>query len=516
MTRTFQRQETQIYSSDVYDDTVAPTEAAYETNPLNLETDLTNLRSTHKNLKGTTNWWDAPTRNVETINTDLGNIETQMIVCNASVLTNITVPATQNWKLLSVAGSEAPTEVAAVAVTVEGAIVAQSALSGVGFDVAEATLAVSGPNVLSPLNKLIIRDAITKQIPQSGDRDIFGLLQYESTGADGAAFNDTVSGNRGKITFVRINAAGTALEACPVADIENIVVEYNYNFQRQFQNLDRNCFVSSRGFVDQVASVDVTRKNAYDNQGTNPVELANNATLDIGATFDWALRDAANADLFRLAEGSGGGTTTLTVGADVDVYQNDAVDVDFANGITVDEGSGSPVDIGITDGHVETSAGNLHIQAAAEIFFDDVNQPGSWAQTDGVKLSETPTEWTDYETAFGGEVSLLNAIVQANTSITVRTKTQAVITANEVADTDISGPSNDNNLDVDLHDMSGGTFVDDHDIYLNGNLLRNGVNAAANEDVYPGTSLINGQLKFEFAVKGGGTKPDVLTVISYE
>ena len=41
-------------------------------------------------------------------------------------------------------------------------------------------------------------------------------------------------------------------------------------------------------------------------------------------------------------------------------------------------------------------------------------------------------------------------------------------------------------------------------------LLRSGANAAANNDVYPGTSLANGQLKFEFAL----TTNDVLTVMS--
>jgi hypothetical protein len=52
--------------------------------------------------------------------------------------------------------------------------------------------------------------------------------------------------------------------------------------------------------------------------------------------------------------------------------------------------------------------------------------------------------------------------------------------------------------------------VDDHDIYLNGALLRSGADASANNDVYPGTSLVAGQLKFEFPVKIN----DVICVIS--
>lgn len=512
--RTFVRQDTQVRSSDVYDDTIVPSEAAFETNPVHIETDLNNIRSAHKNLKGTTNWWDTPTRDVETINTAVDGIENSVILCNASVLTNITVPGGQNWKILSVAGSEAPTENAAVGATTEGAVVAQSALSGAGFDVAEAALVVAGPDPLSPLNRLIIRDAVTKQPIQSSDRDVFGLLQYESTGVDGAAFNDTVSGNRVKITFVRINAGGTAYEVVPVADIAGRVIEYNYHFNRLFKNLDRNCFVSSRGFVDQTASIDVTRKNAYDNQGTTPVELANNADLDLGAGIEWAIRDALNADLFRIIEDSTGSGTTVQLHSDVDVFDVDALVNNFAQGVSTATGKTRPIDIGVTDGVIESTAGDLMVKAAAELLLDDVNQTGStWAQ-DGIKLSETTQEWDDFETRFG-EVSLLNAIIQADQNPAQRTKTQAVITANVSANNDVSGPSNDNNLDVDLHDLSTGNFVDDHEFYLNGLLLRNGADAAANNDIYPGTSLANGQVRFEFDVKGTGGNPDVLTAISY-
>jgi hypothetical protein len=42
--------------------------------------------------------------------------------------------------------------------------------------------------------------------------------------------------------------------------------------------------------------------------------------------------------------------------------------------------------------------------------------------------------------------------------------------------------------------------------------MRNGANSAANHDVYPGTSPANGDLKFEFALKGTGSHPDVITM----
>ena len=124
-------------------------------------------------------------------------------------------------------------------------------------------------------------------------------------------------------------------------------------------------------------------------------------------------------------------------------------------------------------------------------------------------LSDTSDEWSDFETAFG-EVSILNAIVQAKNT-TGRRKVVSVVTVNAAADVNVSGPANDNNLSVNLGDLSDGAFVTDYDIFHNGNMQANGTNAAANQDVYPGTSLANGQLKFEKKMKVG----DVLTVIDW-
>ena len=59
MSRTFVRQDAQIRQSVTYDDTIVPSEAAFETNPTNIETDLNNIRSQVHNLLDvqTSNWW---------------------------------------------------------------------------------------------------------------------------------------------------------------------------------------------------------------------------------------------------------------------------------------------------------------------------------------------------------------------------------------------------------------------------------------------------------------------------
>jgi len=59
--------------------------------------------------------------------------------------------------------------------------------------------------------------------------------------------------------------------------------------------------------------------------------------------------------------------------------------------------------------------------------------------------------------------------------------------------------------------MSTGTFLIDYDVYLNGALLRPEAAYPGANDYGPGTSLANGQLKFEFKVKVA----DVICVIPW-
>jgi hypothetical protein len=518
MARSLLRQDTQIHNSEAYLDTVAAG-ATLESSAVTLEDDLNALRSqVHRILDATAsgNWYDAiatvnsKTRSILQLNTDLNDLEEKKILCRANVLTDVAVPASQNWVILNVAGSEAPTQVAAVSGTTNGAVVAQSALSGAGFNVHEL-IEVAGPDATNPKNLVVVRSAANGQKIQSSGRDVFGLLQYESTGTNGGAFNDTSAGNRVKISFVRLNSGLNDLEAVPVADIESQSINYHYVFRSNLDAMTEDATISNLNFVDHSASVDVTRQNAYTNQGTTPVELANNADLDLGTSIQWAIRDVANTDLLNITEGSAGGTTTMTIGTDVDSYQN-AVDVDFNAGITANEGGTRPIAVGVTDGVIATTAGDLRVLGFAELYLDDGNQTGStWAQTSGIKLSDTTAEWDAFETNFG-EVSLLQALNTAYTGGgSTMTKYVAAATTDVAADTDVGGPSSANNLDADLGDYSSVTFLTDVDVFLNGQLLRNGANAAANNDVYPGTTPADGELRFEFGIRGGAI-PDVVTM----
>ena len=511
MSRTFLRQESQIYPTLDFDDTLA-SGVTLQSGSASIEGDLNSLRSQTKRILGTTNWYDALSgRNLTVLDTDLADIEGKKQLRRVQILTDISVTAAQNWELLVVASSETPTVVAAVAPTQNGAVVAQSALNGAGFNVHEL-IEVAGQNAISPKNLVLVRDAATGQKIQSAGRDVFALIQYESTGADGGAFNDTSAGNRAKLSFVRLNAGLDDLEACPVGDIAGKTINYSYAARINFDAMPEDAHISPEmAFIDQAASVDVTRQNAYNNQGATPVDLTTDAILDLeGASLAWRVRDDLQANLFSVVEGSAGGTSEVTIATDVDLFNVDAIVNDFARGLRVATGT-QRINIGETAGLIEsTGANDLRILGAAELFLDDGNQTGStWAQTNGIKLSDTTAEWDLFETNFG-EVSLLNALNQAYAAVSPVTKTYAVVTANVNADVDVGGVAGGANLNAQLPDMSGGSFLVDYDVYLNGQLLRPGANSSSNNDYYPGGSLANGQLRFEFKLKVN----DVICVIA--
>jgi hypothetical protein len=513
MARTFLRQVFQIRNSGVYDDTVAAG-STLESAPTTLEDDLNGLRSQMKRAiwdDGAGNWYDdIPTINgkkraIRDLNADLDDIEEKKFLFHAQgsvTLTDLTVGAGENWYVLNAAGSQTPTETAAVgAGTANGAVVA--VLPG---DVGSHSLVeVAGPNAISPKNLVLIRQADDpNQTIQSAGRDIYGLLQAESGTVDGDTFNDTTK--QVQISFVIWNAEGNDLIACPVADIEGKAFNYSYMRRINLDAIPESAFISGI-FTDMTASSDVTLDRAIDNQGSSPATQGTNIRVQIADTFSWDFEDSTGAsDILSVKAASGADEVEFNV----DVFDvNNAADADFLNGAIFDSG-GTPIRVGSTTGYIDTASADLGIRAGGELYLDDSNQVGStWAQTAGIKLSDSTAEWDNFETKFG-EVSLLNAIYQAaNVAGSNRgTKTTANVTADVAANADVGGVGGGTNLDAQLPDLSVGTFAQ-HDVFVNGNLMQPGANSGTDNDYYPGTSLANGQLKFEGDLKIG----DKITVV---
>lgn len=642
MGRTFIRQDTQIRRSDVYTDNTAPSEANYETNPVNIEDDLNSIRSQLNNFLDlqTGNWWDdiatpatfegGAQRGIDGLNQDLHDFEHKRVLVETYNLSDITVPAdakatgtltgTSNfgdgetvtidtkvytfqttltdvdgnvqiggdlqtsltnlhdainltgtpgtqyaasmtlhptvtctasdattltaeaklggtqgnliattetaanasWGAVTLTGgagdvvvlalAELPTNTTAAigSVTTLGTVAAYNA----GFP--NISLAeVTGTTAISPKNLAIIVDADTRDPILSGGRVIYALFQTESN-TDGSTMTGTTP-NRAMLSFVRINAAGDDLEYVPSSDIAGLDINYSSKTRKYLLGLTEQDFLKGAE-IDVPSATTVTRQVAYDNQGTTPVDVTTNSTLDLeGAGLYWEIRDDLQATLFRITEGSAGGTSVILIGADVDTFDVNAAVNDFANGASFDT-TGTTINIGVTTGQIDSAgaltvasggAGDLKLDAAAQLVFTDQWQSGSTYGTDFV-LADSSAEWDQFETDFG-EVSLLEALHQAYIHGSRGTKVYANVTVTTTADNDVGGVGGGTNLDAQLPDMSGGTFLTDYDVYLNGDLLRPGADAAANNDYYPGTSLANGQLKFEFAVKIG----DVICVVPY-
>ena len=522
MARSLFDQETQVHSSGTYTDSTAPTEAAFETNPTELQTDLNNIRSMLHELRDVrnSNWWaalTAPTtftgdsghgvRGVQDTAQDLWDVERKRVLVSAVSLADVTVGGSDNFVILG-SGELPPNTTAAVgAVTTLGTVTAAHGGTFGAHDLSE----VVGSSAINPKNMVeVVSGSSRDPILDSSARRIWGLLQGESGLTDGTTITTSTT-TRAQVSFVVINTTGDDLIACVAADIQGQTVNFAFNERKALADLTEQDFLRG-AIVDVPGAATVTRQVAYNNQGTTPVDLTTNATLDLeGAGVVWSIRDDAEAALFTITEGSAGSSTNIAISGDVDTYVNDALDVDFDQGISVNTGGSRPIDIGETDGVIESTTGDLEVQAAAELILSDGNESVGWSRN-GILLSDSGQEWDDFEAEFG-EVSLLDAIVQAKQNAN-RASVWAAVNADISADTNVTGAGGTPNITAQMPNYSGLTFVSDVEVFVNGQKQRPGADAAANNDVYPGTSASNGDLMFEYALKyRGGSNPDNINVV---
>jgi hypothetical protein len=136
------------------------------------------------------------------------------------VMAVVSVGFLRNWKLLSAAAGETPSDVAAcVSSSALGAICSLVPINawssarkvGIAYD--------------EPASLCVILDATTSQPMYSGGRRIMGLLQVETGTVDGQAFDDAT--HQAQISFVRDDLAG-GLEAVPMVDIQSRDIFYAY------------------------------------------------------------------------------------------------------------------------------------------------------------------------------------------------------------------------------------------------------------------------------------------------
>ena len=530
MPRTFVRQITQIRNSDLYDDTIVPSQPAFETAPVEVERDLNNLRSIIHELRDvrSSDWWRPLTaatgfesgtaRGVQNLNQALHNLERKRLLKRVRMTgVDVTGGASQ-LVVLGVGKLPSVTTAAVGAVTTTGTIVAQASV----FGTASALNVVTGSNALQPKNLVRLVSGTTGDaINDAQGREIFGLLQSES-GTNGHTISD-IGPNRVQISYVVRNATNDGLILAAAGSMSGVIFDYAYIRRDALADCPEEAFLGD-DFADAGASI-IGLQTAYNNQGSTPVNVVTDTFIDLeGPGLKHCWRDDLEAELLCIVEGSAGGTSEVKLGTAVDVFNVDAILNNFENGASFDTGtSGTTINIGVTANQIDSggvlqinSAGssNLNLLSANRLNLSDSYRVAStWSLANGIALAHNAADWNAFETIFG-ETSLLAAITQAGAT-TSRARINAVVITNVAADIDVSGPANDNNISVNLGSLAAGSFVNDYDFYVNGVLLRNGANAAANEDVYPGTSLANGQIRFEFPIRITGATPDVITVVKW-
>lgn len=394
--------------------------------------------------------------------------------------------------------------------TVIGTVAAQASPFG-----AHSLAEVAGKNAIAPKNLCMVVESISRDPILSGGRVIYALFQSESS-TDGSTMTGS-SPNRAQLSFVRLNSAGDDLEAVPNADIGGKTIHYSSVTRRTLEGLTEEMFLVGAEF-DYPSEVSVSRQLNYDEQLDTPVEMTGDADLAMGAGLSWTIRDDAENVLFSVSEDSAGSASTVSVSSDVASLDVDAVSNDFAHGMSVASGSLSPIDMGTTDGRIETTAGDLAMLAAGGLFAEasvgdlmvrsglglllaDGNIAASgWGLPNGIALADNTAEWSAFESAYGS-VSLLQAVVDAQNVSSRGGKTYVDMAAPVAPDNDVS-------LGVDL---SGGSFGDDYDIFINGNLQEPGTDSGTSADYYPGGDLTTGQIRFKKDLLAG----DVVSVVVY-
>jgi len=256
------------------------------------------------------------------------------------------------------ANSQLPsTTTAAIgSVTTLGLVVATAGSFGTAGSLDEVT----GANALQPKNLWILVDSATGDpLTRTGgvadDTQVYGLAQSQSA-IDGSTITGG-SGNGLQISLVVRDGAGADLELITAGDVpSSVTIDYAYVRRDAFEDCPEEAWLGG-GFVDSGVST-ATRQAAYDNQGVGVVTTGTNATLDVGLGFIWEIGDGASAPVFTVTEDSGGSATSVVIGTAADTYTNNALDVDFTQGIQVD--TDATINLGITANQIDfTAAGKV-------------------------------------------------------------------------------------------------------------------------------------------------------------
>lgn len=418
-------------------------------------------------------------------------------------LGDVVVPTAQNWVALGV--GEFPSHVIAVANTVKGAVVSQL----VGAIGAHSLAENAGSNNVQPRNLIAVFDGATGDQITSSGRVVWALLQVGNLATDGNAFAAT-GNDQGQLSFVRPNATFDDLEACPVADVENKTFVYAYTQRNDMGSFEEIAYRGDISGADPGSGgVTVSLDSAYDGGEFMNVD-GSDVDIRLADTKSWVVRKGTGGVvLWQIKRTDAGTADEITIGSNVDIFNNDAAANDFAQGLDVDTadqkiGVGT-AGVGVIDSaslEVRATTGNAEISAASgDVQFQTVRE------TTALPLDDA-TAGKVSALAGGPHASISAAIAYAMTvggaDFTVKI---FVAASNYAQDVNVPAASLDLSVfSIDMNTPSGVSAL----VFLNGRLLHGG-NVTTQNDVYVGTTPANGDLKFDFTkgIKSG----DVLITV---
>ena len=517
MPRTMIRGDLQIQNTGAYVDSVA-VGSTLQTGALSLDDDLNAIRSQlrrHLDSSGTLRWYDDLPQLGGT-GTKIGlkqaadAIYAQSQQPFAPPVFNYTatpVPANQNYVILSVANSQAPSGNLAIAASTFGAVCAQSASNGSAFAANELTV-LAGADALHPKNLVRIHnDADGSPIEDANTIDVFALLQAESTAVDGAPANDTSGGARVKLSFVKINTSTKQLVAASAADVAGKTINYAYRRRIPLSQVPEGALGGDGAFIDNIGAADVTLTRATANQAGTGIPVTASVLWQVANGQSFKVQSSSGgSDIFAINPTSGG--TSVAVNASSWAVTTTSAS-SFTQGQQVSTAA-QTINVGVTAGQIDsaglaitaTGANPLKLQSGAGVTFRDGYLSGSTFTSTSVPLASGSADWTAYKVAFG-EVSIAQALVTSSKSANHKFVYTDVTPALVTAGTNITGAGSGANLAAQLpaYDMISDPGSQTRVIY-NGIILRYGANQAANNDWYPGTNRATGDIMLNFAVRG--------------
>lgn len=418
-------------------------------------------------------------------------------------LTDVTVGATHNAVLLASAG-QPPSRPIAIANTSKGAVVAQLA-APLTTPPTHSLTENSGENALKPKNLVAVFDGDSGDPLLSSDRRIWGLLQVGSAATDGNSF--TLTGNdQAQISFVRPNATYDDLEAVPAADIQGKKIVFSYTDRNDLASLSEDAYRGDLSEADPISPGFGGLDRAYDGGEYMEVD-AGDVDIRLADTKAWVFRAGSGGSVLWQVVRNDGGTTQVQVGSAVDVFNNDAADSDFAEGISVDT-SGQSINVGktalgvIDSSSIETraTAGDNTVRASADVKFQTVRETTPLPLDDATNGSISALK-TVFEGS-GTFVSISDAIKYAIQMGGVDLSLKIFVAATNYGQ-GVNIPAATLDLTAFSIDMNTPGTVDAF-IFLNGRLLYGG-NVTTKNDVYVGTTPASGDIMVDFpkGVKSG-------------